>query len=337
MTADTSSRKRPDQRIGSFIIVDELKDPREGAGATGLGPSRARAFRARYQPQAGDAPLALDTDDIVVVRVLRDSAVRDSTQVNAFTREAELLSLIDHPCMVRGLTRGVTSGRMWMATEYVEGETVSTLLRAARQEGLRLRPEVALVVALDLLAGLSAAQAIADARGRPLGLIHRAVSPEVVILDRRGQAHLSELSAALLSVKEEPDDALVGALGYLAPEQARREPLTQGADVYAVGALLFELLTGQAAFSARDQEQLVAAHQANARERWPDDVDLPLDVKALVDQAMADTPEERPADAAALYALVEGLLGDPDDARERLALVVRDLIDSNPDRPAPLA
>ena len=108
--------------MGSFVLLDEL-----ASGST------ARCFRARYRPQAGDPPLALDLDDVVVVKVLRDSAVREPAQVNAFTREAELLSLIDHPCMVRGLTRGVTAGRIWMATEYIEGEHLGTLFFAARR------------------------------------------------------------------------------------------------------------------------------------------------------------------------------------------------------------
>jgi serine/threonine-protein kinase len=311
----TPPKKRPDQRIGSFVIADELK-----------GSTNARCFRARYRPQAGDPPLALDADDVVVIRVLRDAAVRDPTQVNAFTREAELLALIDHPCMVRGLTRGVTSGRIWMATEYVEGDDLSVLALAASRQALRARPEVGLVIALDVLAGLAAAQGIADARGRPMGLIHRNVCPTNVVIDVRGQSHLTDLSQALLSVREEPGPERVGTLGYLAPEQARGEPPTQGADVYAVGIILFELLTGSKAFVAGNDDDMMTSHQNNRRAPWPADVELPLDLKALVDQATADSPEERPADAAALYALVEGLLEDPDDARARLAVVMSELV-----------
>jgi serine/threonine-protein kinase len=321
-------RKKPDQRVGPFVLVDELP----GGGA-------ARMFRARYRPAAGDAPLALEEDDVVVLKVLRDASVRDPRQVNAFTREAELLSLVDHPCVVRGLTRGLTSGRIWTAVEYVEGNDLATLLQVARAEQLRLRPEVALVVALDLLAGLAAAQAMVDPRGRPLGFIHRDLGPRNVLLDAKGQTRLADFGSALLSLREEPAQGeITGTPGYLAPEQARGEQLTQGVDVYAVGVLLFEMLTSRRAFDVDNlpDARLLQAHADNERAPWPAALEIPLDVQQLVDQATADTPEERPADAAALYALVEGLCSEPDEAREALALVVRDLLVSDPDGPPPL-
>ncbi|MDP2344153.1 MAG: serine/threonine-protein kinase [Deltaproteobacteria bacterium] len=322
------TRKKPDQRVGPFVLLDEL-----------AGGGTARMFRARYRPLPADPPVALEEDDLVVIKVLRDVAVRDPKQVNAFTREAELLSMVDHPCVVRGLTRGVTAGRIWMAQEYVEGEDLSILLQAARTEQLRLRPEVALVIMLDLLAGLAAAQSIVDPRGRPLGLIHRDLSPKNVLLDLKGQTRLVDFGAALLSVREEPvEGEIIGTPGYLAPEQARGEQLTQGVDVYAAGLLLFEMFTGERAFNVSNlpDARILAAHAGNERAAWPTSMDIPLDVKQLVDQATGPTPEDRPADAAALYALVEGLLSDPDDARARLALVVRDLVLTNPDRPPPL-
>ena len=136
-----------------------------------------------------------------------------------------------------------------------------------------------------------------------------------------------------------PDDPHVHAFVALGSTSLETgEQLTQGVDVYAAGLLLFEMFTGQRAFSVENlpDPRILAAHAGNERAAWPTGMDIPLDVKQLVDQATAGTPEERPADAAALYALVEGLLSDPDDARARLALVVRDLVLTNPDRPPPL-
>jgi serine/threonine protein kinase len=326
--SDSSARKKKaTQRVGPFVLVDEMR----GGGI-------ARVFRARYRPQAGDVPLGLADDTVVVLKVLRDGAMRNPRQVNAFTREAEFLLMVDHPGVVRGLTRGVTGGRIWTALEYVEGCDLGVVLRVARNEQLRLRPEVALVVALDLLGGLAAAQAIVDPRGRPLGFIHRDVCPRHVLVDQQGQTRLSDFGSALLSVREEPGSDVRGSPGYLAPEQARGEQLTQAVDVYAVGILLFEMLAGRRAFDIDNLPDagVLTAHGDNARSPWPDGIEVPWDLRQLIDQATADAPEERPRDAAQFYALVEGLCAEPENARERLALVVRDIVQTDPERPPPL-
>ena len=325
--AGASAKKKSEQRVGDFVLTDEL--PSSGS---------ARVFRALYAPDKRDRSLRIAPGDHVVLKVLRDVAARDDKLSQLFSREAELLAMIDHPNIVKFITRGVTGGRVWTALEYVEGEELATLFRVMQQEKLRLRPELVASVAADVLAGLSSAQQLTDHRGRTLGLIHRDVTPRGVMLDLKGQAKLVDFGAALLSLREEPSGEVIGTPGYLAPEQAKREQLTQGVDVYQVGLLMFELLTGERAFpveSATD-EALLRSHASNRRAAWPRGVDVPIEIKALVDQALGLTPEDRPADAAAFYALVEQLVQDPEESHRRLALVTRDLVRSNPEKPDPL-
>lgn len=320
-------KKRGEQRVGPFVLVDELP-----------GGGHARVFRAMYAPETRDPTIHLAPGDHACIKVLRDTSARDPNVSSMFSREAELLSMMEHPNVVRGVTRGVTAGRIWSAVEYIEGEDLGTLFFIMRQEKLRLRPELVVSVAADILAGLAAAQAMIDHRGRPLGLIHRDMSPGNVVVDVKGTAKVIDFGHALLSLREEPSAEIVGTPGYLSPEQARREQLTQGVDVYQVGLLMFEMLTGERAFpveSATD-EALLRAHAANKRAPWPKGVDVPIELKALVEQALGPTPEDRPADAAAFYALVESLLADPEESRHRLSVVLRDLVRSNPEKPDPL-
>jgi eukaryotic-like serine/threonine-protein kinase len=320
-------KKRNEQRVGPFVLVDELP-----------GGGHARVFRALYAPETRDPTIPLSPGDHACIKVLRDTAARDSSISSLFSREAELLSMVEHPNVVKGITRGVTAGRIWSAVEYIEGEDLATLFFIMRQEKLRLRPELVVSLAADILAGLAAAQAIIDHRGRSLGLIHRDMSPKNVMVDVKGQARVIDFGNALLSLREEPTPDIIGTPGYLAPEQARREQLTQGVDVYQVGLLMFEMLTGERAFpveSATD-EALLRSHANNRRSAWPKNLDVPIELKALVEQALGSTPEDRPADAAQLYALVESLVDDPDESRRRLAIVFRDLVRSNPEKPDPL-
>jgi len=326
-TPPSLPKKRSELRVGPFVLLDEV-----GSGA------HARLFRARYRPRVPEKTIKLEEDDVVVLKVLRDSAVRDPQLVDAFTREAELLVMIDHPSVVRGITRGVTSGRMWSAIEYVEGEDLSTLMGLARQEGLRLRPDVALALISDLLAGLAAAQALMNARGRTMGLIHRDVSPRNVMIDIRGQVKLIDFGTALLSLTEEPKPGVVGSPGYLSPEQARGDQLTQGVDVYAVGILAYELLTGRRCFAVENytDKALLEAHAEARRAPWPRNVDVPQKVRQVIDHALGPTPEERPADAAAFFRELAPLVTDAEDGRRRLAAIAYDLVTTNPERPPPL-
>lgn len=320
-------KKKPEQRVGPFTLMDELP-----------GGAEARLFRASYTPDQRDPSINLTPGDAVVLKVLRDAAAREGRASSDFSREAEILTMIDHPAVARGITRGVTAGRLWSALEYVEGEDLSTVFFIMRQERLRLRPELVVCIATELLSGLAAAQALADARGRPLGLIHRDISPKNVIVDIKGHVKLIDFGAALLSLREEPTPEVKGTPGYLAPEQARGDQLTQGVDVYAVGLLMFEMLTGEKAFPVENytERALLQQHADNKRAPWPRGVDVPIELKALVDQALGSTPEERPPDAAAFYALAEQLVMDPEEARRRLAVVIRDLVRSNPEKPDPL-
>jgi eukaryotic-like serine/threonine-protein kinase len=321
---------KAETRLGGFVLLDEM-----------TGTSAARLFRARYRPRTGqptDVVARLQPEDIVVVRMLRDAAVRDSKLINSFTRDGELLAMIDHPNVVRAHTRGVTNGRIWSAVEYVEGNDLRGVLQVQHRDQLRLRPEVALVVALDVLSGLAAAQALLDPRSRPMGLIHRLLGPQHVLIDLDGQSKLADVDGVFLSTREEPPGDDPGIPGYLSPEAARGDQLTQNSDVFAIGVLLYEMLTGRRAFpvDALPHKAMVQAHANNDRQAWPKGQDLPLDVVHLVDQLTAASPETRPRDANAAFALVEGLLDDQDDARRRLAWVARDLALSDPDRLPPM-
>ena len=322
-----TSKKKSEQRVGSFVLIDELP----GGGS-------ARVFRASYQPEQKDPKISLARGEHAIIKVLRDAGTRDPAVSAMFSREAELLSMIEHPNVVRGVTRGVTAGRVWSAVEYIEGEDLATLMLIMRQEQLRLRPELVVSLAADVLAGLGAAQAVIDHRGRSLGLIHRDLSPKNVMVDIEGTAKVIDFGAALLSLREEPTGEIIGTPGYLSPEQAKKDQLTQGVDVYQTGLLMFELLTAGRAFPIESgtDEALLRAHASNQRAPWPRGIEAPIELKALIDQALSESPEDRPSDAAAFYALVESLVIDPEESKHRLAVVIKDLVKSNPEKPTPL-
>lgn len=321
-------KKKSDVRVGPFVLMDEL-------GAGGM----ARVFRARYRPREDDRQdLGLEYGSVVVLKVMRSMADLSPERAEAFSREADLLVMLDHPGIVRAITRGVTAGRVWLALEYIEGEDLGTVFDAFVRAELRMKPDVALTLVTDLCEALAAAHALVDPRGRPLGLVHRDVSPKNVLLDIHGQARIIDFGTAYFSSREAPGEGVLGTPGYMSPEQARGEPPTQASDVYAIGLILFELLTGTRAFPVESlpDAAVLEAHAEGRRAAWPSDVELSSRLKLVVEQALHEDPAQRPPDAGALFHLLSPLVKDAGKARRALSVVARDLVTSNAERPPPL-
>lgn len=314
-------------QVGPFELCDEL--------ASG---GSAQVFRARYRvPPGGRRELWLPPDAPVVLKVLRSGSEVTRGAWEAFHTEAELLVMLDHPGLVRAITRGTTEGRVWIALEYVEGEDLRSLVHAFAAAGLRLKPELAVTLLSDVCAGLAAAHALVDACGMPLGLVHRDVSARNVLLDIEGQGRLLDFGSVLLPGRRVSAGPVEGTPGYLSPEQARGEELTQASDVYALGILLFELLTATRAYplEAVSDATLLDTHGAGRRAPWPEDLALPAGLRAVVDDALALDPGARPKDAAALYHRLAPFRGPDAMARRALRLVAYDLVRTNAERPPP--
>lgn len=328
LTTDVDVSKKSEVRIGPFVLLDEL-----ASGAM------ARVFRARYRPREGErGQVDLDPGAVVVVKVIRNPAETTPALMEAFQKEAELLVLLDHPAITRALTRGITHGRVWVAMEYVEGESFAHVLEAFGQAKYRLKPEVALTLLSDVCEGLAAAHALVDPRGQSLGLVHGDVSPHNLLLDIQGYGRIIDFGCAHLSAREPAPQHVWGTPGYLSPEQARMEPPTQASDVYSLGLILFEMLTGLRAYPVENLPDAVVlgTHAEGRRTRWPDVLDVPERVRLVVEQALQADPAHRPQNAAEMFHLISPLVKEPGKSRRALSIVARDLVKSNAERVAPL-
>ncbi len=316
-------------RIGPFEVVDEI-----GRGG------QSRVYRARFLPAPDDphALLPLERGEPAVVKVMHAPVAQAPTDAEAFSKEADLLVMLDHPGLVRAHARGMHDGKVWIALEYVEGEHLGNVLYAFRQNELRMRPEIAAVVIADLAEALAAAHALVDPRGRPLGLVHRDVSPHNVMIDIDGRVRLFDFGTAVLSLQDPGDLQVVGTPGYLSPEQARGEPPGQVMDVYGVGVMFYELLAGRRAFEVENlpDDAILATHARAERPRWPSKVPIPDEFKDVCDLLLTPEAMDRPPDAGSVFHLVAPLVDDFQAGRQALSVMVTDLVRSNRDRPPPL-
>ena len=232
----------------------------------------------------------LELDRPVALKRLAENLARDEDLRGRFLREARLAARLAHPNVVRVFDVGEEDGRPFIAMEYVEGGTLADLV--ARRGALPAN-EVA-KLGLQMCAGLAAAH---DA-----GLVHRDVKPQNLLLGTNGVLKLGDFGIAVghEGTRVTLVGTVLGTAGYLAPEQARGERVTAAADIYAVGAVLYELLTGEPARAAASLADLGAVGAFDLPDFAGRVRSSPPELVEAVTACLAVRPEDRPPSSAAL-------------------------------------
>jgi serine/threonine protein kinase len=219
----------------------------------------------------------------VAIKVLHEQFGRDDDYVERFRREARSVAQLAHPNIVTVIDRGEEEGRQYIVFEYVEGENLKALVSGG-----------ALPLDEALHFGLQIGHALDFAHKR--GLVHRDVKPQNVLLNEDGQAKVTDFGIARsLDVHGVTETGTVlGTSDYIAPEQARGEKVDQKTDVYSLGIVLFELLTGEVPYEGDNFVAVAMRHVhdpvPSVLERRPD---VPVRLDRALQQAMAKDPEER--------------------------------------------
>src|SRR6202142_2601298 len=247
---------------------------------------------------------------VAIKRILPDLA-EDERFVKMLLTEARIHSALSHRNIVQIHDLGISEdGQYFIVLEYVEGYDLRIISEQLTAEGEIIPEALSLHIASELAQGLHFAHELRGSDGQPLGLVHRDVTPSNVLISFAGEVKLSDFGLA----KRRHDRSVVGSLKgnliYMSPEQARQAPLDRRTDVFSLGAVLFEMLTGR---RLREITNEVAAwsHVASgiipsAREIRPD---LPVAIERLLDRALAADPAQRFADAAAFGASIREVLG----------------------------
>jgi serine/threonine-protein kinase len=174
--------------------------------------------------------------------------------------EARLAARIRHPNVVQPLDVITTDDEVLLAMEYVHGEALSKLIMRARKRGENVPPSVGMAIVCEMLQGLHAAHEAKDEQGVPLGIVHRDISPQNVIVGADGIARVIDFGIAKATTSSDFTAVghVKGKLPYLAPEQFGGAPATRSSDIYAAGCVAWELLVGRRLFEG-DSDQAVAA------------------------------------------------------------------------------
>jgi serine/threonine-protein kinase len=240
---------------------------------------------------------------LVLKRILPHLASEPSF-VEMFLAEAKLVAQLNHPHIIQIFDFGETDGAYFLAMEYIDGPNLRTLLKRTIQLGTPLSPALCAKIVALACEGLAYAHDFRDpASGQPLGLIHRDISPDNILLSRQGAVKIADFGIAKTAGRGQQtrEGILKGKLCYLAPEQFRSLPPDRRIDVYALGVVLYELLTGRRPFDATTDASLMKAilfePPIPAAARRPD---LPETLLRILDRVLAKEREERYPDCLAL-------------------------------------
>ena len=239
----------------------------------------------------------------VAVKRLIPRAADDPEMVDRFLGEADLGRLIQHPGLVAVLDAGNFRGAPYLVMEYVDGRDLAMVIHRCRQGQIDLPVPFVTHIAARVLESLEVVHAARGADGTPLGIVHCDVNPANVFISRVGEIKLGDFGVAMVGAQEARDlgGEVRGKLGYLAPEQAMGEEVDPRTDLYAVGALLYELLTLERPYVAESLEELAEAYGGDPP--WVPSIlraDVPRGLDELVMRLLALSPADRFDDATAV-------------------------------------
>lgn len=268
--------------VGKYRIIAKL-------GEGGM----AHVFLAVAHGPVGFSKLA-------VLKVVRPHLAEDPEILQMFLDEARLAGRLNHANVVQTYEVGEEDGRYVLVMEYLEGQPLRAIQRRMRHKGGGIPLPLQLKILVDALSGLHYAHELQDFDGTPLDLVHRDVSPHNIFVTYDGQVKVLDfgIAKAAISSQETKSGVIKGKVSYMAPEQFQAGPVDRRADVYAMGAILWQTATGYRLWKGANDAQVLYAVSHGQIPR-PSDVAsaVPLELERICMRALAVDPDERYATA----------------------------------------
>jgi hypothetical protein len=294
-----------DDRFGSYQLLDRV--------AIG---GMAEVFKAKQTGIEG-------FEKIVALKRILPHLGDNKEFTDMFVDEAKMVAGLAHPNIAQIFDLGLIDKSYYIAMEYVHGRDLRTIMRRAREKGLRMPLDLSLRVVSQVCAALEYAHRKKDDRGRPMEIVHRDVSPQNILISFEGEVKLVDFGIAKAATKASNTDrgALRGKLLYMSPEQAWGRAIDRRSDVFSLGIVLYEMVTETKPFIGAGTEltilelvrQCVITPAREVNPRVPEALDR------VIMKALAREPAERYQDAGQMQRGLERFL------RERPPVTARDL------------
>jgi serine/threonine-protein kinase len=249
---------------------------------------------------------------LVVLKMILPQFSQDPRFQEMFLDEARIASRIEHPNVARTLEVGEHDQNMFIAMEWVDGDSLSKVIRAAEHRKSQVPAGIALRVCADAAAGLHAAHVLEEPDGSLLGVVHRDVSPQNILLSTDGATVIIDFGIAKARDRVSQDTSagqLKGKIRYMAPEQALGRSIDHRADVWSLGTILYELFANAPAFDGPNE--VATLHKLTTGVRpAPLPGHVPESIRAVIDRALAYEPDDRYDTALELSHALEACLTD---------------------------
>jgi len=257
----------------------------------------AEVFRAKISSSHG-------FEKILVIKRILPHLAADPGFVTMFIDEAKLTAQLTHPKIVQILDFGEVGVQYFTALEFIDGFDALGLLRIAAQKKVRVPSTLAVFIVQEMLEALDYAHNARDMEGKPMQIVHRDISPSNIFISRRGDVKLGDFGIAHAKRRESKTQVgtLKGKYGYMSPEQVVGRPVDARSDLFAVGIVLAELLTGRRLFSApADLDVLLKVRDVHLDRLDKYGADIPPVLDRILRRTLKKDPAERPQTATELH------------------------------------
>lgn len=292
-------------RFGKYLLMDKI-------AAGGM----AELFLAKQTGVKG-------FEKVVAIKRILPGLTQDQEFVGMFINEAKLAAILSHQHIVQIFDLGTTDGFYYIAMEYVMGKDLRALVQRSQARSLPLTVGHALLIASRICAGLDYAHRKKDLHGRDLHLVHRDVSPQNILISYEGEIKLVDfgIAKAATQTTETRTGTLKGKLAYMSPEQATGKPLDHRSDIFSLGIVLHELVTGRRMFTGNNEFAIIEqVRQAQIAPPSEINRDLPPEVDELVMKALAKNPVDRFQQASDMELAIDHLIAAKGYAFSSLSL-----------------
>jgi serine/threonine-protein kinase len=288
---------RAERNVRALDLFGKYRlEERIGAGGMGV------VHRATYCPEGG-------FERVVAIKLLHPHLLSEPRFLEAFREEAELSARLVHANIVQVFDFGRVRDAYFLALEHVDGLTLSEFLRRMASLGRMLTEAAAVWIAREILLGLAHAhRAARDPKGELLRVVHRDLCPSNVLVSYAGEVKITDfgVAKALRDAAYSQTVTILGHVGYMAPEQARGQPIDERSDLFAVGVVVWELLAMQSLFrGSADASALLSIMRGDVRRIRLVRPEVSQEWEPFFDRALAADPAGRFESAEAMREALE--------------------------------